>query len=126
MRVHHLRYDSNGFFLLGFLLLSSACSPAPDIPRPAIEILYPAATLVGQGFNIQPDGSSALAIKCRNANASSAIVWEGARLVTAFGGPTAISGIVPKDLFMRPGKYRIEILDVKTNVKSDPATFEVK
>jgi len=121
MRVHHPR-----FFLLGFLLLLGACSPAPEVPRPAIEILYPAETLAGQGFNIQADGSSALAIKCRNASGSSVIVWEGSRLVTAFGGPTAVSGIVPKDLFAQPGKYRIEILDVKTNVKSDPASFEVK
>jgi hypothetical protein len=126
MRVHHGRFNPNHVFLVGFLLLSSACSPAPDVPRPAIEILYPAETLAGQGFNIQPDGSSALAMKCRNATASSVIVWEGARLVTAFGGPTTISGIVPKDRFAQSGKYRIEILDVKTNVKSDPATFEVK
>jgi hypothetical protein len=121
MRVHYAR-----FFLLGFLLLSGACSTAPEVPRPAIETLYPADTLAGQGFNIQADGSAALAMKCRNASAASVIVWEGTRLVTAFGGPTTISGTVPKDLFARRGKYRIEILDTKTNAKSDPATFEVK
>lgn len=116
-------------FLAGFLLLASACTQppkAPEVARPTIETLYPAETVAGQGFNVQPDGSSALAIKCRNATATSVILWEGSRLVTAFGNPTSISGTVPKDLFSRPGKYRIEILDDKTNARSDPASFEVK
>lgn len=119
-------------FLAGIFVLCTACTkapevpPVPPVPRPVIETLYPPETLAGQGFNVQKDGSSALAIKCRNATASSVIVWEGARLATAFGGPASVSGIVPNDLFARPGKYRIEILDATTNVKSDPATFEVK
>lgn len=116
-------------FLAGFFLLCGACTKAPEVPpvpRPMIETLYPSETLAGQGFNVQNDGSSALAIKCRNATASSVIVWEGSRLVTAFGSPASLSGIVPNDLFARPGKYRIEILDATTNVKSDPASFEVK
>lgn len=111
---------------VGLLLLASACTKPPEIPKPMIETLYPAETLAGQDFNVQPDGSSALAIKCQNATKSSVILWEGTRLLTAFGNPAALSGIVPKDLYTRPGKYRIEILDVTTNQKSTPTSFEVK
>ena len=93
---------------------------------PAIDALYPSRTRAGQVFNLQPDGSAALAIGCRNATNSSVILWEGRRLDTAFGNANLISAKVPDELFAHRGRYRIEILDPATTLKSAPVYFEVR
>jgi hypothetical protein len=94
--------------------------------RPVIQKMYPSETAAGKGFNVQPDGNSAISIACRNGTPSSAIVWAGTVLDSAYGGPNSVTAEVPARLFGKPGHYAIEIWDKDSGLKSAPADFEVK
>ena len=77
--------------------------------RPAItgEPLFPGQTQAGQGFNVQPDGQSALAIGSENASPDTVVVFSGTPLKTAYGNSSSISAIVPAELWARPGRYEV-------------------
>jgi hypothetical protein len=102
------------------------CKADPELSRPAIIKLYPPATMAGVGFNLQPDGMSALGVQCKNASQSSVIHWNGTPLASAFGGADAVSGLVSPRLYAKPGKYKIDVLDRETGMRSAPVEFEVK
>jgi hypothetical protein len=69
--------------------------------------ILPARTHIGQGFNIQPNGQSALAVDCEGATPSTAIMFGDTVLNTAYGGPTLVTAIVPAELWARPGHYEV-------------------
>ena len=106
--------------------IETTCKVDPEAIRPVIEKLYPAETMVGARFNIQPNGSAAIAIACRNASAQSVIRWAGRELRTGYGGDKALSAEVPGDLFGTRGSFPIEIWDKGTDLRSAPVQFEVK
>ena len=80
----------------------------------------------GQDFNIQPNGSSAIWIGGENFTKSTVIVWGDTRLDTAIADSKQCSAIVPKELYSKPGKYNIYLIDTKDNRKSNIMIFTVE
>jgi hypothetical protein len=76
---------------------------------PVVVSLSPGTTPAGTGFNVQPDGSAALGVVCKDADDKTIIVFASRPLPTLKAqGPTCfITATVPKDLFSTPGSYPV-------------------
>lgn len=80
-------------------------------PVPVIERLHPAEAFAGVAFNVQTNGTSALAVTCRNATKETRIVFAGRELPTTFGGPELLSVEVPPELTERAGQMAVLLRD---------------
>ena len=76
---------------------------------PVVVSLSPDTTPAGTGFNVQPDGSAALGVVCKDADDKTIIVFASRPLPTLKAqGPTCfITATVPKELFSTPGSYPV-------------------
>ncbi len=92
---------------------------------PVIKDFGPKETRAGMGFNIQPDGASAVWVNADNITDATAIMWDDRKLPT-FRGIGVITAPVPKELYAKPGQYRIYLLEAKTGARSNSVVFTVK
>jgi len=80
------------------------------LPAPRITALAPNPVVVGQPFNTQPDGSSALAIMGENLFRGSKARWNGTLLETAGGEDNrSLAAIIPARLTAEAGVYTITV-----------------
>ena len=107
-------------FLIIFLFVG--CSKAP----PLLEQMGPMKTKVGVGFNVQPNGESAIWTITENATKTTVIVWGERRLQSSFGGSNSVTALVPKELYSKPGQFQLYLLDTKTGKKSNSLVFIVE
>jgi hypothetical protein len=81
----------------------------------------------GQVFNKQPNGESAIWAETENATPTTVMVLNGVPLESAPQSEgRAVSAIVPRNLYEKPGEYPLYLLDRKTNRKSNEVKFIVK
>jgi hypothetical protein len=92
--------------------------------RPRLTRVVPPSTRAAVGFQIQPDGSSALSIVGFGFRPGVTAVLSGRPLPTFFGNPEWITATVPKELFARPGRLELRVLDPEGG-PSEPIFFEV-
>jgi hypothetical protein len=77
---------------------------------PSIRAFGPTEIIAGTPFNVQPDGSSAIWVKAGGLDAGSTFIWNGKALVSAVNlKDSAITAIVPDDLFAKPGQAMIAV-----------------
>jgi hypothetical protein len=87
----------------------------------------PLKTKAGQGFNVQPNGESAMWFKAENATKTTVAVWGETRLNTTFVNPTELTAsIVPKELYSKPGQIQLYLLDTKTGAKSNSLILRIE
>ena len=89
---------------------------------PVIRELVPARIRVNEGFNQQPDGSSALAVLCERASPDTIVVFDGAELPTTFGSAQFLSATMPREL-LGPGAHSVVLR--RGSVESNKIDFEV-
>ena len=65
---------------------------------------------------MQPGGISAIWGRTENATPTTLIIWEKTGLKTAFERTTLLTAAVPKELYSKPGQYKIYLLDTKTGL----------
>jgi len=126
--------------LLAMTLLSAACgenkppaTAAEDKPAAVpekhltIKDFGPRETKAGQGFNIQPDGVSALWFNTENATLTTVVILNDTTVPTSVqnDGKLVTAGI-PKPLFGKAGEYTVYLVDQKTKEKSNEMKFVVK
>ena len=118
--------------VLGVALVTVACNGTPpssnaggQAPASNVEIvsLHPSEAYAGETFNVQPDGSSALAVRCQNATKETQILFGGQELPTAFGGPELLTAEVPARLTEKEGPLQV-VLRTPSG-QSKPAVFTV-
>jgi len=119
MKPWHLKVVSL-FLLLIFLFIG--CSKPPLL----LMDMGPMKTKVGVGFNIQPNGESALWTMAENATRTTVVVWGERQLQSTVGGPNAVTALVPKELYSKPGQFQVYLLDRKTGKKSNSLVFTVE
>jgi hypothetical protein len=102
---------------------ATAASPATG-QGPVLRTLYPDAIVVGEAFNAQPDGRSALAVRAENAGAASAIVFNGTTLPTEHNPGNILTAFVPTELVSKPGEIQVWVTD--GGAESNKMTFTVK
>ena len=79
--------------------------------RPVLHSLHPDSTEVGQPFNVQPNGDSAIAAQCANASTGTTIVFGTRALPTVYGGTNLLTAVVPPSLYSTPGKMSVFLRD---------------
>lgn len=101
-------------------------------PKPLSERIVgwgPTQSRVGHGFNVQPDGSSALWVKLDGeAPAGSKVVLDGHWLRTdVTTDPAILTALVPKWLVYRQGRKHIEVyvLDAKAAYRSNSVNLDI-
>jgi hypothetical protein len=107
-----LRANANNlvFSLEGGTVVREASVESATIPHiPFIEALFPSGTRVGQAFNVQPDGQSAMAIACVNCTPTTVVMLDDLPLPTTFGNPTMMTALVPSIAFAQPGHHTIAL-----------------
>lgn len=101
---------------------STANSGAPaETVAIAIVSLHPGEAVAGEKFNVQSNGSSALAVRCKNATKDTRILFGGQELPTSFGGTELLSAEVPVQLTAKEGPQQV-VLRAPTG-ESKPAVF---
>lgn len=98
-----------------------------DVKRLVLKRFGPTEISAGQIFNKQPNGESAIWAETENATPTTVFVLNGVPLESApQSGGTAVSAVVPKNLYEKPGKYPLFLFDRVTSNKSNEMTFIVK
>jgi glycosyltransferase involved in cell wall biosynthesis len=85
----------------------SEVSPEGSTTLPQIVQLHPAGTQPGVAFNVQPNGESALCLRCRNVPSDAVVMFDGQPLETTVAAPDFVSALVPRDFFAAPGTYPV-------------------
>jgi hypothetical protein len=83
-------------------------------------------TKVGVAFNVQPKGESAIWTITENATRTTVVVWGETQLHSTFGSAKAVTALVPKELYSKPGQFQVYLLDTKTGKKSNSLVFTVE
>jgi len=80
----------------------------------------------GVGFNVQPNGSSAMWVKTENATKDTVIFWGNTKLATYFQSPNLLTAGVPNELFSKPGKFTIYLIDQQNKQKTNSVSLTVQ
>jgi len=108
-------------------MLSVGCTSQQDSKPLLLNKFGPNEVKAGELFNKQPNGESAIWAETENATPSTVFVLNGVPLESAPQSEgRAVSAIVPKKLYEKPGEYPLYLLDKKTNQKSNEMKFVVK
>jgi hypothetical protein len=110
--------------LVVFLVIVSIIGCTKAAP-PVIKDFGPAKTKAGQEFNVTANGSSAVWIAADNVTNTTVVVWDDRR-IPSFKEPYGMSAPIPKELYSKPGQYRIYLLDTKSGAKSNGVVFTVE
>lgn len=97
----------------------------PTGPAPAIEVVYPAGTIAGQDFNVQPGGGSAMGIRGSNFLPDCKILFGSKELETVYRDVTLLSAWVPAALYAAPGVIEVRVRNSDSKL-SQPQPFLVK
>ncbi len=124
-RIEVLRSDG-AWRLLWKVLRAGRRGPASRASGPPVRALelFPSQTRAGVGFNVQPNGRSAIAVRCENARPGAAIVFGGRRLQTSFGDGSLLTALVPDALIAKPGRLAVQVEDAAG--MSNELPFEVR
>jgi hypothetical protein len=88
----------------------SAAMSLAAIPNPeplVLRRLGPSRTSAGKGFNLQPDGQSALSAIREHAVPGTVIIFDGTPLATDYASDSWLTAMVPAALYGRPGRYEV-------------------
>jgi hypothetical protein len=84
-----------------------AYQPGRSLPAPALRAISPRSTEVGTGFNVQPDGRSALTVLTEHAPPGTTVMLGDRPLATTYGDSTSLIALVPPEALARPGRYPV-------------------
>jgi hypothetical protein len=93
-------------------------------PAPVIDKLYPAGTIAGQGFNVQPSGGTAIGMRGSNFLPGAKVLFGSTELETVFGGVNGLSAWVPPALYAKPGVIEVTVRNSDGKL-SEPRPFQV-
>lgn len=110
--------------MLSFVSFSIGCKQKV-VSNLKIVKMGPTIVKSGQDFNVQPNGVSAMWVETENATKATVVVWEDKQLRTVIGNPNAVSAYVPKELYVKPGRFNIFLLDTQTGAKSNTVVVTV-
>ena len=109
---------------LCLIVVFSGCKPKEAPPLKMVK-MGPTTIKAGQDFNLQPEGGSAIWVAAENATKTTVVVWGETQLKSAVRVPDLVTAGVPKELYSKPGKFEICLLDTKTGAKSNSISLTV-
>jgi hypothetical protein len=102
---------------------------SPDYQKQELEILDwgPQSVEKGGKFNLQPNGSSTLWMRCRGITHATRIVWERRHVDTEVNvAGEMLYARIPDQLYARPRQYRIHVFDPVSRRRSTEVHFSVE
>jgi hypothetical protein len=99
----------------------ASATPGEDKRERAISRLHPAQARIGESFNRQPNGSSAIAVVGTGFVRSDKVFWGDQPLKTVFGSETTLTAEVPPTVLSQPGDVQISVKD-----PTDPQSTEIR
>ena len=119
---------SRNLSILVVFLVLFAFAGCEKSSRPLVlKEIGPLKTETGQGFNVQPNGESAMWFKAENATKTTVAVWGETQLNTTYVNPKELTAfVVPKELYSKAGQIQIYLLDTKTGAKSNSIVFTIE
>ena len=123
-----MKYFKNYLLVASIMLFVGLIiySDASAIGKIKILEIGPSKVKAGIGFNLQPNGKSAIWVKTENATKDTAIFWADSKLQTTYSTPNLLTAFVPDKLFSKPGKFKIYLVDQKNKQKSNSITLIVQ
>jgi hypothetical protein len=97
-----------------------------ELSRLSIVEFAPKETHVGQGFNIQPNGESAMWLRVKNVTANTVLVVNDTVVPVLYDGQEIMTLIIPPEYYAVPRTYDLYLLDPLTQGKSNLVKFVVK
>jgi glycosyltransferase involved in cell wall biosynthesis len=76
-----------------------------------LRAVSPDKTQAKIGFNIQPDGQSAICITAEHATPGTLVAMGNSLLVTAYRNSSFLTALVPKKFLKKPGRYDVCLTD---------------
>ena len=83
----------------------------PNSPPPFVSSIVPSETKVRTGFQVQPDGSSAISVFGTRFQRGAAVLLGERPLDTTFGNAGWVTAVVPREVYARPGKLPVRVLN---------------
>lgn len=95
--------------------------------RPTVEIadFAPRTLRVGEAHLPQPDGSSAMWVRPRNASRQARIILDGEPLATSAGPDGVLTAVIPPRVLRSAGRHSLHIADPVTRSRSAEVELEV-
>ena len=90
---------------------------------PILRRVSPASIVVGESFNVQPDGSSAVSIDCERAAPGTEVLFDGNVIRSFFGNERWMTANVPAAYLKSIGPHTIRLRN--ENGASEPLIFEI-
>ncbi len=115
MKLHKLALF---LIFLCMMVALGGCQPK-EVPPLKMVKMGPTMIKAGQDFNVQPEGFSALWVEAENATKTTVVVWGDTQLKSSVKVPDLVTAAVPKELYSKPGKFQISLLETKTGFKSN-------
>jgi hypothetical protein len=116
-------------FMLSLFVVTllAGCDSKQESKSLVLKKYGPADIKVGQIFNKQLSGESAIYTDTENATPTTILVLNGVPLESAVEKEgTVVTAVVPKKLYEKAGEYPLYLLDKKNQNKSNEITFSVK
>jgi hypothetical protein len=88
------------------------CRSGP-FPRSQELKLYPGQATAATGFNVQPDGRSAIAVEGTCFTIAHSVYWDENRLETVWQDSKIMTAAIPPELIARPGRVTISVRDFR-------------
>ncbi len=114
-------------FLVAATFLFAGCSEKPQPlsgPPFVLKALHPSEATAGAGFNVQPNGKSAIAVECENATKDTVILFDNHPLPTVFGSSSLLTAEVPPEYYAQPGAIAVSIKSPRGQSASLPLTIK--
>jgi hypothetical protein len=92
-------------------LLLVGCTRTTASAGPVLNRVNPNSTTAGTAFNVQSDGSSAIAVAGEHFTPATIIVLGDTPLETTYGSDRLLTARVPAALYGRPGSYPVYLRD---------------
>lgn len=80
-------------------------------PAPTISDLYPPRAEAGKGFNVQPNGNSALGVNGSGFLPGAVIFWGGKQMPTSFRSAAYVSAAIPKTPATQAGAVEVWVVN---------------
>jgi hypothetical protein len=78
-------------------------------PAPVVGSVYPAGTIAGRDFNVQPGVGSAIGVRGANFLPDCRILFGSKELETVYHDVTFVAAPVPRDAYAAPGVVQVRV-----------------
>jgi len=103
------------------LRLSADGTGVLDLPSSQVRVdrVHPGSTAAGVGFQIQPNGQSAIAVEGAHFQPGAIVLFNGRDLKTTYGNPGFLSALVPDESIAQEGTIKVRVRNANGDASNE-------